>query len=90
MEKITEILLSEVEDESGRKYGRVFELRSEGDPEHGIVSDSRKINSILCGTTGLLQEFGFDHRSVTIVDWSEIVDIKPGKIVIRPPGKAAK
>ena len=87
MEKITQILFSEVEDESGRRYGRVFELRSDGDPEHGIAASSRKIDSFLCGTTGLLQEFGFDHSSVTTVDWSEIVDIKPGKIVIRPPGE---
>jgi hypothetical protein len=90
MEKITDILFSEVEDESGRKYGRVFELRSDGDPEHGEVSPSRQISKFLCGTTGLLQEFGFDHSSVTTVEWAEIVERKPRKIIIRPPGTPAK
>jgi hypothetical protein len=85
MEKITDILFSEVEDEGGKKYGRVFELRSEGDPESGKTSDSRRITAFLCGTTGILQQFGFDHRNVNTIDWNQIVDIKPNKVIIKPP-----
>ena len=88
MEKITDILFSEVEDESGRKYGRVFELRSDGDPESGETSDSRRITAFLCGTTGILQQFGFDHRNVSTIDWSQIVDIKPSKVIIKPPKRS--
>jgi hypothetical protein len=90
MEKITDIIFSEVEDEDGRSYGRVFELRSEGDPEYGVVSKSRAIDALLCGTTGLLQQFGFDARNVSVFDWNSIVDIKAGKIIVRPPDQKSK
>jgi len=50
--KITEILLAEVVDEAGRSYGRVFELRSDGEPEHRIVSKQREITALLFGTSG--------------------------------------
>ena len=87
MEKITAILLAEVEDENGRKYGRVFELRSDGDPEHGITTKDRVITSLLCGTSGWLEELGFRPRSVSTIQWSEVVDVKKKKIIIRPPGE---
>jgi hypothetical protein len=90
MEKITDILFSHVEDEDGRSYGRVFELRSEGDPEHGEVSKGRSIDTLLCGKIGFLQEFGFDARDITVFDWDSIIDIKKGKIIVRPPGKKSK
>jgi hypothetical protein len=85
MEKITDILFSQVEDENGKSYGRVFELRSDGEPEHGETSKSRRITEFLCGTTGILQQFGFAAKNVSTIDWEQIVDIKPGRIVIRPP-----
>ena len=87
MEKITDILLAEVEDENGRKYGRVFELRSDGDAEHGITSRSRPISAFLCGTSGWLEELGFRPRNTSTIQWSEVVEIKKKKIIIRPPGK---
>lgn len=87
MEKITDILLAEVEDENGRKYGRVFELRSDGDPEHGVTSEDRVITSLLCGTSGWLEELGFRPRSVSTIQWSEVVRFKKKKIIIRPPGE---
>lgn len=85
MEKITGILLSEVEDENGRKYGRVFELRSSGDPEHGIVNNDRPIDAFLCGTSGWLHELGFRPTNISTIHWDEIVEIKKNKIIIRPP-----
>jgi hypothetical protein len=87
MEKITDILLAEVEDADGRKYGRVFELRSDGDPEHGITSKHREITAFLCGTSGFLEELGFRPRSVSTIQWSEVVSIEKNKIIIRPPGE---
>jgi hypothetical protein len=87
MEKISDILLAEVEDENGKKYGRVFELCSEGDPEHGITSNDRAITSLLCGSSGWLQELGFRPNDISTVQWNEIVEIKKNKIIIRPPGK---
>ena len=88
MEKISDILLTEVEDQNGKKYGRVFELRSEGDPEHGITSKERSIGSLLCGKTGWLQELGFRPTNVSTVHWDEIVEVKKNKIIIRPPKKS--
>ena len=85
MEKISDILLAEVEDESRRKYGRVFELRSNGDPEHGISSKSRPITSLLCGSSGWLQEMGFRPGNISTIQWGEIVEIRNKKIIIRPP-----
>ena len=85
MEKITEILLAEVVDEAGRSYGRVFELRSDGEPEHRIVSNRREITALLCGTSGWLEELGFRSRNVSTIQWSEVIDVKKKKVVIRPP-----
>ena len=86
MEKITDILLADVQDEDGRSYGRVFELRSDGEPEHGITSKHRKITALLCGTSGWLEELRFRPRSVSTIQWNEVVEIKKKKIIIRPPG----
>jgi sporulation protein YlmC with PRC-barrel domain len=85
MEKISDILLAEVEDENGRKYGRVFELRSDGDPEHGSTSKTRAISSLLCGSSGWLQELGFRPSKISTIQWDEIVEIKKKKVIIRPP-----
>jgi hypothetical protein len=85
MAKITDILLTKVEDESGRKYGRVFELRSNGDPEHGISNMDRPIDAFLCGTSGWLQELGFRPTNISTIQWDEIVEIQRDKIIIRPP-----
>jgi len=87
MEKISDILLAKVEDEDGRQYGRVFELRSDGDPEHGIASKARPITSLLCGTSGWLEELGFRPRNISTVHWDEIIKIGKKKIIIRPAGK---
>ena len=90
MEKISDILLAEVEDENGNRYGRVFELRSDGDPEHGIASKFRAISSLLCGNSGWLQELGFRPTSVSTIQWDEIVEIRKKKIIIRPPSAGQK
>ena len=90
MEKITDILLAEVEDENGKKYGRVFELRSDGDPEHGITNRDRRINALLCGSSGMLEELGFRPRNISTIQWDEIVEIKKNKIIIRPPEKISR
>jgi hypothetical protein len=86
MEKITDILLARVEDENGEKYGRVFELRCEGDPEHGITNDERRITSFLAGNHGILQEIGFHPSNVTEIAWNDVIKVQRKKIIIRSPG----
>ena len=83
MEKITDILFSEVETESGKKLGRVFEIRSEGDPDHGISNRSRNLDYFLCGERGLLERLGFKERRMTCVPISEIREYAVGKIIVR-------
>jgi hypothetical protein len=83
MEKITDILFSEVETESGKKLGRVFEIRSEGDPDHGISNDSRNLDYFLCGEGGLLERLGFKERQMTCIPVSEIREFAEGKIIVR-------
>ena len=90
MEKITDILLAEVHDESGRYYGRLFELRSDGEPEHGLVSNNREITAFLCATHGILQELGFKPTDVSTITWDSVVEIKRGKITIRPKEKPSE
>ena len=83
MEKITDILFSEVETESGRKLGRVFEIRSEGDSDHGLSYPSRNLDYFLCGESGLFERLGFKERQLTCVPISEITEYAEAKIIVR-------
>jgi hypothetical protein len=83
MEKITDILFSEVETEAGEKLGRVFEIRSVGEPDHGIVTDSRELNFLLCGERGLLERLGFRETSLTEVPLLSVLEFCEGKIIVR-------
>ena len=82
MEKITDILFSEVETENGKLLGRVFEIRSDGDPDHGVINTSRTLDYMLCGQTGLLQRLGFRERELICVPLSEIKEFTDGKIIV--------
>ena len=83
MEKITDILFCSVETESGKQLGRVFELRSEGDPDHGIMNQLRDLDYFLCGESGLLERLGFNKRQITCIPVSGIKEYAEGKIVVR-------
>ena len=82
MEKITDILFSEVETENRKLLGRVFEIRSEGDPDHGVRNTSRTLDYMLCGETGLLERLGFKERELVCVPFSEVKEFGDGKIIV--------
>jgi len=82
MEKITDILFAEVETENGKKLGRVFDIRSAGEPEHGFSHDARDASVLLYGTRGLLEMLGFKETDLDGVSWDDIVKIENRKIVI--------
>jgi hypothetical protein len=60
----------------------VFEIRSVGEPDHGIVTDSRELNFLLCGERGLLERLGFRETSLTAVPFTAIKEFCEGRIVV--------
>ena len=82
MEKITDILFAEIETENGKKLGRVFDIRSAGEPEHGFAHDERDASVLLYGTRGLLEMLGFKETRLDGVSWDDIIKIEDRKIVI--------
>ena len=89
MEKITDILFAEIETEDGKKLGRVFDIRSAGEPEHGFSHDERDASVLLYGTRGLLEMLGFKETELDGVSWDDIIKIEDRKIVIAEHDKKA-
>ena len=82
MEKITDILFCEVENEDGKNLGHVFEFRSAGDPEHGEFARERKVTEILYGKRALLESLGLKAPIIKSFDMSRVKKIQRGKIII--------
>ena len=83
MEKITDILFSEVETESGDRLGRLYDLRCEGEPEFGIPNEDRTVTELIYGTTGLWEVLGLKKLDRKSVSWKAVKSIEPGRIVVR-------
>ena len=82
MEKITDMLLCQVVNESGENLGRVFELRSAGEPEHGLHAHQRKITEILYGKRAFLETLGLKDTELACVSMDEVIGIEPGRIIV--------
>jgi hypothetical protein len=82
IEKITDILFAEVVSEDGEKLGRVFDLRSAGEPEHGLENTSREITEILYDTRSFWEMLGIKEIELKVADWSSVRKIEDGKIII--------
>jgi sporulation protein YlmC with PRC-barrel domain len=82
MEKITQLLSMKVVTEEGEYLGRVIDVRSDGDPEHGIHNKDRKITEVLYGTQGLLQVVGLLRTEVQILPWTAVKKISGRGIVV--------
>ena len=87
MEKITDYILVEVETESGKKLGRVFDIRSEGEPEHGLTVKDRPFDFVLYGRRGLLETLGIKQTETDLLPWSAVRRIENGKMIVEDPGK---
>jgi sporulation protein YlmC with PRC-barrel domain len=83
MEKITKLLGAKVVNEEGMSLGRVIDLRSDGDPEHGIAHKDRPITELLYGRNGLLQMLGLRTAEVKIIPWSSVKTFSSRRIVVR-------
>jgi hypothetical protein len=82
MEKITDYLLMEIETESGKKFGRVFDVRSEGEPEHGIPATERLFDYVLYGRRGLWETLGFKQTKSDLLPWSAVKRFEDGKMIV--------
>ena len=82
MEKITEILLTEIETANGKRLGRLFDIRCAGEPEHGLANEDRPITELVYGTTGLWEVLGLKKVEVKSIPWAAVKSIEPGKIVV--------
>lgn len=89
MEKISEVLYSTIEDEEGRQLGRLFDLRSDGEPEHGISNQSRPITEIVYGVRGFWEMIGLRKPTPITIPWSSVVKIDGGKIIVSQNNEAA-
>ncbi|PYT01616.1 MAG: hypothetical protein DMF63_01860 [Acidobacteria bacterium] len=83
MEKISQILWKKVVNEEGMYLGRVLDLRSAGDPEHGIPHDDRVVTELAYGRNGLLQFLGLRQADVKIVPWTAVKQFSRGQVVLR-------
>jgi sporulation protein YlmC with PRC-barrel domain len=82
MEKITELLSLKVESEKGDYLGRVVDVRSDGDPDHGLLNKDRVITGLLYGTTGFLEVIGLRRTDVKLVPWKAVKKFGRGRIVV--------
>ena len=86
MEKITQLLFCEVVSQDGERLGRVFDVRCEGEPEHGDSREERAASELIYGKRGLLEVLGFKKLSGKRVAWQSVKSIERGKIVIDETG----
>ena len=82
MEKITDYLFAPIETEDGRKLGRIYEIRSAGEPEHGITHETRDASVLLYGRPGFWESLGFKQAALEGVSTDEIRRFENGKVII--------
>jgi len=83
MEKITDILAARVFSEDGEYLGRVFELRSPGEPEHGETNATRIIGELLYSRRGWLELLRLRKTEVRSVEWKSVKKVDRKGIVIK-------
>jgi sporulation protein YlmC with PRC-barrel domain len=83
MKTICDLQFLEVVSDRGEKLGRVFELRSDGIPEHGIMHPYRRITQLVYGKTGLMERLGLRQAQACIVSWSAVVSIDEHTLTVR-------
>ena len=82
MKRVSEFQMMRVETEGGRLLGHVFDLRSRGEPEHGLTHDKRVVSELVYGKLGLLARLGLTQARATTVAWESVKEIRNGKIIV--------
>jgi sporulation protein YlmC with PRC-barrel domain len=80
--KLSEFQYMEVLREDGTFLGHVFDLRSSGEPEHGITHDARVVGELVYGRLGLFARLGLDEADATTLPWSAVREIRDGVIIV--------
>ncbi|HYY97832.1 MAG TPA: hypothetical protein VE642_04530 [Pyrinomonadaceae bacterium] len=80
--KLSEFQYAEVVREDGTFLGHVFDLRSQGEPEHGVTHEARVVGELVYGRMGLLDRLGLDEADATTLPWSAVKEIRDGVIVV--------
>ena len=83
MEKISQLLWIKVVNEDGMHLGRVLDLRSAGDPEHGLVNENRPVTQLAYGRNGVLQFLGLRKADVKIVPWTAVKTFSSKQVVLK-------
>ena len=82
MEKVTQVLRANVVSESGKRLGRVVELRCPGEPEHGNSKNERVVGELLYAKGGFLERIGLRKANIKRAPWQFVKKIEPNTIVI--------
>jgi sporulation protein YlmC with PRC-barrel domain len=80
--RFSELLRMEVVDRDGKHLGRVVDLRSAGEPEHGDSRAARPVTELIYGKAGWLERLGFRAVEERRASWASVVAIENGTIVI--------
>ena len=72
-----------VVNEEGMHLGRVLDIRSAGDPEHGLPNESRQVTELAYGQNGVFQFLGLRHADVKIVPWTAVKSFSRGLLVLK-------
>ncbi|HEY6231038.1 MAG TPA: hypothetical protein VIW64_07235 [Pyrinomonadaceae bacterium] len=83
MEKITDIIAARVFSEDGECLGRVCELRSPGEPEHGEPNATRVVGELVYARRGWLELFGLRKANLRSVEWKSVKKLDRKGIVIK-------
>jgi sporulation protein YlmC with PRC-barrel domain len=86
MEKITQLLFCEVVSQDGERLGRLFDVRCEGEPEHGDTHEGREASELIYGARGWLELLGLRKMAGKRIAWRAVKRIEEGKIVIDENG----
>ena len=68
--------------EDGEYLGRVYDLRSAGEAEHGQSQSSRLVTEVMYGIGGLLEALGFRSIKVKSLPWSDVRKFEDGKLIV--------
>jgi hypothetical protein len=81
--KLTDFELLKVVTEDGRHLGHVFDLRAHGRPTLDSRRNREPVDELVYGTLGLLERLGIRRKSGRTLQWSQVIAVRDGKIVVR-------
>ena len=75
-------MFAEIVNERGKALNRVYDFRTEGEPEHGFTNQERVVSELIYGATGLLEVLGIKKIATKRISWKNVREIRDGKIII--------